>query len=119
MQPELREGTAWRGGSTWSGKCRRYAVRNGLFLSRRPQPWSPTRLLVAFLSGDPHHDGADGGILVSRFDVWSRVCAFLYAVAATLGCFRLPAVSQVGQASIRFICYLIDYPELAENVWFS
>jgi len=47
-----------------------------------------------------------------------RVCAFLYAVVATLGCFRLTAVSQVWRVSIRFISYLIDYPELTENALF-
>ena len=57
-------------------------------------------------------------ILVLRVLKCESVCAFLYAVAATLSCFQVTAVNQVGLASIRFICYLIDYPELTENACF-
>src|SRR6266478_4281645 len=84
-------------------------LRLAIPLSLRKRGWS-----VCVLSGDPVHDGA--GLQNSCLEVLKceSVCVFLYAVAATLSCFRVTAAKQVGRASIRFICYLIDYPELTE-----
>jgi hypothetical protein len=47
------------------------------------------------------------------------VYAFLYAVAATWGCFRLTAVSQRYFVSGRIASYLLHYSELAQNEEFS
>jgi len=72
--------------------------------------------VYAFLSGDPLHDGA--GLQNSCLEGLKcelELCAFLYAVAATLPCLRLTAVSQDRAASVRFMCYLIDYSELHEK----
>ena len=72
--------------------------------------------MYAFLSGDPLHDGAGlQNSCFEGFEVLNQCVRFLYAVAATLSCLRVTAVNQVGRSSIRFICYLIDYPELTEN----
>jgi hypothetical protein len=56
---------------------------------------------------------------VFRVQTGFRVYAFLYAVAATWGCFLLTAVSQRYFVSGRIASYLLHYSELAQNEEFS
>jgi hypothetical protein len=60
-----------------------------------------------------------GRTFVLRFGRVILVCAFLYAVVATSGCFQLTRVRQRTFGSKTLNRYLLHFAELAENERFS